>query len=56
MTHNTINNIEAKGISKRAVETEKKYLFFGAKEVIMSSIFIRREFKLLRIIRQANDH
>ena len=31
MTHNTINNIEAKGISKRAVEIEKKVFIFWCK-------------------------
>ena len=56
ITHNTINNIDAKDISKRITDIGKKCLLSGAKEVIISSIFIKRQFKLTRIIRQVNDH
>ena len=51
ITHNTINNIDAKGISKRIIDIGKKRLLYGVKEVIISSIFIKRQFKLTRIIR-----
>ena len=53
--HNTINNIDAKGISKRIIDIGKTYLLCGVKEVIIYSIFIKRQFKLTRIIRQVND-
>ena len=56
ITHNTINNIYAKGISKRIIDIGKKCLLYGVTEVIISSIFIKRQFKLTRIIRQVNDH
>ena len=56
ITHNSINNIDAKGISKRIIDTGKKCLLYGVKEVIISSIFIKRQFKLTRIIKQVNDH
>ena len=56
ITHNTINNIDAKSISKRIIDIEKKCLLYGVKEVIISSIFIKRQFKFTRIIRQVNDH
>ena len=56
ITHNTINNIYAKGISKRIIDIGKKCLLYGVTEVIISSIFIKRQFKLTRIIRQVIDH
>ena len=56
ITHNTINNIDAKDISKRIIDIGKKCLLYGVKEVIISSIFIKRQVKLTRIIRQVNDH
>ena len=56
ITHNSINNTDAKRISKRIVNITKKYLLYGVKEVIISSIFIKSQFKLTRIIRQVNDH
>ena len=56
ITHNSINNIDAKGISKRIIDTGNKCLLYGVKEVIISSIFIKRQFKLTRIIKQVNDH
>ena len=48
LTHNTI----AKDISKRIIDIGKKCLLYGVKEVIISSIFVKRQFKLTRIIRQ----
>ena len=56
ITHNTINNIDAKDISKRIIDIEKKCLLYGVKEVIVSSVFIKGQFKLTWIIRQVNDH
>ena len=55
-THNTINSIDAKDISKRIIDIGKKCLLCGAKEEIIYSIFIKRQFKPTRIIRQVNDH
>ena len=56
ITHNSINNIDANGILKRIIDIGKKCLLYGVKEVIISSIFIKRQFKLTRIIKQVNDH
>ena len=56
ITHNTVNNTDAKSISERIIDIGKKCLLCGVKEVIISSIFIKRQFKLTRIIRQVNDH
>ena len=56
ITHNTINNIDPKDISKRVIDIGKKSLLYGVKEVMTSSIFIKRQFKLTRITRQVNDH
>ena len=56
ITHNTINNIDAKDISKHITDIGKKCLLHGVKELIISSIFIKRQFKFTRIIRQVNDH
>ena len=53
IAHNAINNIDTKGISKRIKE---KCLLYSVKEVIISSIFIKRQFKPTRAIRQVNDH
>ena len=47
ITNNTINNIDAKGISKRVTEIRKKWLLYGVKEVIITSISIKRHFNLL---------
>ena len=54
--HNLINNIDAKGISKCILDIGKKCLLYGVKEVIISPIFIKRQFKFARIIKQVNDH
>ena len=51
ITHNTINNIDAKSISIRIIDIGKKCLLYGVKEVIISSIFIKIQFKLTRVIR-----
>ena len=56
ITHNIANNIDAKGISKHSIDIGQKRLLYGVKEVVISSIVIRRQFKLTRIIRQVNDH
>ena len=56
ITHNLINNTDAKGISKRIIDIGKKCLLYGVKEVIISSIFIKRHFELTRIIKKVNDH
>ena len=50
ITHNTINNIDAKGTTKRIIDFGKKCMLSGVKEVIISSIFIKRQFK------RVNDH
>ena len=52
--HNTVDQIEVKDIVKSIINIGKKCLSYGVKEVI-SSIFIKKQFKLTRIIRQVND-
>ena len=54
ITHNTVDQIDAKDIVNRIINTGKKCLSYGVKEVIISSIFIKEQFKLTRIIRQVN--
>ena len=56
ITHNKINNIDAKGISKRVIDIGKKCFLYSVEEVIISAIFIKRQFKLTRTIRQVNVH
>ena len=51
ITHNTINNIDAKSIPIRIIDIAKKCLLYGVKEVIIFSIFIKRQFRLTRVIR-----
>ena len=46
----------AKGISKLITDIGKLCSLNGVKEVIISSIFIKWQFKLTRTIRQVNDH
>ena len=55
VTHNTVDQIDVKDIVNRIINTGKKCLSYGVKEVIISSIFIKKPFKLTRIIRQVND-
>ena len=55
ITHNTVDQIDVKDIVNHILNIGKKYLFYGVKEVIISSIFIKKQFKLRRIIRQVND-
>ena len=42
-------------IVNRTINIGKKCLSCGVKEVVISSIFIKRQIKLTRIIRQVND-
>ena len=56
ITHNTINKIDAKGIPKRIIGIGKRCFLYGVKEVMISSIFIKIQVKLTRIVREVNDH
>ena len=55
ITHNTVDQIDVKNIVNRILNAGKKCLSYGVKEVIISPIFIKKQFKLRRIIRQVND-
>ena len=55
ITHNTVDQIDVKDIANRIVNIGKKCSSYGVKEVIILSIFIKKQFKLTRIIRQVND-
>ena len=55
VTHNTVDQIDVKDIVNRIINIGKKCLSYGVKEVIILSIFIKKQFKLTRIIRQVND-
>ena len=55
ITYNTVDQIDVKDIANRIVNIGKKCLSCGVKEVIILSIFIKKQFKLTRIIRQVND-
>ena len=55
ITHNTVDQINVMDIVNRIINIGKKCLSYSVKEVIISSIFIKKQFKLTRIIRQVND-
>ena len=55
VTHNIVDQINVKNTVNGIINIGKKCLSYGFKEVIISSIFIKRPFKLTRIIRQVND-
>ena len=55
ITHNTVIQIDVKDIVNRITNTGKKCLSYDVREMIISSIFIKKLFKLTRIIRQVND-
>ena len=46
ITHNTVNQIDAKDIVNSIKNIGKECLSYGAKEVIILSIFIKTQFKL----------
>ena len=55
ITHNTVDQIDVKDLVNCIINIGKKCLSYGVKEVIISSIFIKKQFKFTRIIRQVND-
>ena len=55
ITHNTVGQINVKDIVNRIIYIGKKCLSYRVKEVVISSIFIKKQFKLTRIIRQVNN-
>ena len=50
ITHNAVDQIDVKDIVNCIINIGKKCLSYGVKEVIISSIFIKKHFKLTRII------
>ena len=46
ITHNAVDQIDVKDIVNRIISIRKKCLSSGVKEVIISSIFIKKQFKL----------
>ena len=55
ITHNTVDQIDVKDIMNRILNIGKKCLPYGVKEVTILYIFIKKQFKLTRFIRQVND-
>ena len=55
ITYNTVDQIDVKDIVNRIINIGKKCLSYSVKEVTISFIFIKKWFKLTRIIRQIND-
>ena len=55
ITHNIVGQVDVKDNVNRIINIGKTCLSYGVKEVIVSSIFIKKQFKLARIIRQVND-
>ena len=53
--HENIDQINAADVSKRLIEIGEKCKSYGVKEVIFSSILLKRQMKLTKIIRQVND-
>ena len=56
ITHRTIDNIDIKDISNQLIDIGKKCKSYGVKEVIFSSILVKKQVKLTQIIRQVNDY
>ena len=54
-THNTVDQIDVKDIVNCFINIGKKSLSYRVKEVVISSIFFKKQFKLTRNIRQVND-
>lgn len=54
ITHNTIDQIEVKDTANRIINIEKRCVL-GRQRSDNISIFIKKEFKLTRIVRQVND-
>ena len=52
ITHNTVDQIDVKDIVNRIINIVKKCLSYGVKEVIISSIFIKKHSKPTIIIRR----
>ena len=50
ITHNIVGQVDVKDNVNRIINIGKKCLSYGVKEVIISSIFIKKHFKLTRII------
>ena len=55
ITDDTVDQIDVKDIVNRIINIGKNCLSYGVKEVITSSIFIKKHFKLTRIIREVNE-
>ena len=55
VTHDTLHDINVHQIANKIVDIGKKCLNYGVKEVIISSIFLKKQIKLTRLIRQIND-
>ena len=55
ITHNSAEQIDVNDIANPIINIRKKCLSGGIKKAILSSIFIKEQFKLTRTIRQVND-
>ena len=53
--HENFEQINVQDMSNKLIEIGKKCKSFGVKEVIFSSILVKRQIKLTRLIRQVND-
>ena len=54
ITHNAVDQLDVKNIANRIIFIGKKCLPYSAKELIISSMFIKMQFKLTRILRNVN--
>ena len=55
ITYNRVDQIDVKDIVNRIIKIGGKCLSYGVKEVIISSMFMKKQFKLTRIIRHVDD-
>ena len=55
ITHTTVDQIVRKDIMNRLVNVGKKCLSYSVKEMMILSIFMKKQFKLTRTIRRIND-
>lgn len=52
ITHNTVDKIDVKDIVNLIINIERKGLYYGVKDMIKLSIFIKKQFKLTRVMTQ----
>ena len=55
VTHENYDHINIGDLAQKIIDIGKQCLFNGVKEILISSIFLKKQLKLTRIIREIND-